>query len=165
MLFRSECVQQAVFRDLDDARERIRQFVDHYNFQRTHSGIDGMVPADRFFESAPQVLATLREQVKTNAKELAQNGTPRKPFYLTGRVGDSNISLHAEGERVVLTKEDGSREEVDLGATGRRDEVGGASDVEGPGQSPLDSALQDLRDGISDDVADGIADDVEEGDS
>ena len=145
-----ECVQQAVFRDLDDARERIRLFIDHYNFQRTHSGIDGSVPADRFFESAPQVLQTLREQVKTNAKELAQNGQPRKPFYLTGRVGDSNISLHAEGERVVLTKEDGSREEADLGATGRRAEVGGEGDVEAPGESPLDGALRDLRDGLSD---------------
>jgi len=144
-----ECVQQAVFRDLDDARERIRQFIDHYNFQRTHSGIDGMVPADRFFESAPQVLSTLREQVASNAKELAQNGTPRKPFYLTGRVGDANISLHAEGERVVLTKEDGSREEVDLGATGRRDEVGSAREVEGPGASPLDGALRELRDGFA----------------
>lgn len=148
-----ECVQQAVFRDLDDARERIRQFVDHYNFQRTHSGIDGMVPADRYFESAPQVLETLREQVKANAKELAQNGTPRKPFYLTGRVGDANISLHAEGERVVLTKEDGSREEVDLGATGRRVEIGGQDDIGGPGASALDEAIRDLHDGFADDGA------------
>ena len=150
-----ECVQQAVFRDLDDARDRIRQFVDHYNFQRTHSGIDGMVPADRYFESAPQVLEALREQVKANAKELAQNGAPRKPFYLTGRVGGANISLHAEGERVVLTKEDGSREEVDLGATGRRADVGSEADQEGPGESPLDDALRELRGGfeVSDDDA------------
>jgi hypothetical protein len=49
---------------------------------------------------------------------------PRKPFYLTGRIGDQSISLHAEGEKVVLTKGDGSREEVDLGATGpRQDEA------------------------------------------
>ena len=152
-----ECVQQAVFRDLDDARERVRLFVDHYNFQRTHSGIDGAVPADRYFESAPQVLATLRQQVDANAKELAQNGTPRKPFYLTGRVGDENISLHAEGERVVLTKQDGSREEVDLSATGRREEVDREEDVEGPGLSPLDDALQDLRDGFASD-GDGAED-------
>ena len=30
-----------------------------------------------------------------------RNGVPRKPFYLTGRIGDQSISLHAEGEKVV----------------------------------------------------------------
>lgn len=163
-----ECVQQAVFRDLDDARQRIGQFIDHYNFQRPHSGIDGLVPADRFFEAAPQVLATLRQRVEANAKELAQHGTPRKSFYLTGRVGESNISLHAEGERVLLTNADGTQEEVDLTAMGRREPSSDATSpkplaaegvpmahpaqaddaVEGPGQSPLDDAMRDLDEGL-----------------
>jgi hypothetical protein len=37
-------------------------------------------------------------------------------------VGDQALSLHAEGERVVLTTEDGTREEVDLKAGGRRED-------------------------------------------
>jgi transposase InsO family protein len=118
-----ECVETAVFRGLDDARRRIGLFIDHYNFQRPHSGIGGLVPADRFFAAAPQVLATLKERVAKNAAELARDGMPRKPFYLTGRIGDQHISLHAEGEKVVLTKGDGSREEVDLGATGPRQDA------------------------------------------
>ncbi len=164
-----ECIQQAVFRDLNDARQRIGLFIDHYNFQRTHSGIDGLVPADRFFAAAPQVLETLRQRVAANAKELAQQGMPRKNFYLTGRVGNENISLHAEGERVVLTKADGQREEVDLGASGRRDDRAdqvlpdpvsaegkppdhpGTTDNQGdaPGTSPLDQALRDLSEGFA----------------
>ena len=115
-----ECVATAVFRGLDDARRRIGLFIDHYNFQRPHSGIEGLVPADRYFAAAPQVLATLKQRVASNAAELARDGLPRKSFYLTGRVGEQSISLHAEGEKVVLTRGDGSREEVDLGATGRR---------------------------------------------
>ncbi len=118
-----ECVETAVFRGLDDARKRIGLFIDHYNFQRPHSGIGGLVPADRYFAAAPQVLATLKERVAKNSAELARDGMPRKSFYLTGRVGDQSISLHAEGEKVVLMKGDGSREEVDLGATGPRQEV------------------------------------------
>ena len=117
-----ECVETAVFRGLDDARRRIGLFIDHYNFQRPHSGIGGMVPADRYCAAAPQVLATLKERVAKNAAELARDGMPRKPFYLTGRIGDQSISLHAEGEKVVMMKGDGSREEVDLGATGPRQE-------------------------------------------
>ena len=128
-----ECVETAVFRGLDDARRRIGLFIDHYNFQRPHSGCEGLVPADRYFAAAPQVLQTLKERVANNAAELARDGVPRKPFYLTGRIGDQSISLHAEGEKVVLTKGDGSREEVDLGATGpRRDGALAATAAAGP---------------------------------
>ena len=115
-----ECIATAVFRGLDDARARIGLFIDHYNFQRPHSGIDGLVPADRYFAAAPQVLATLKQRVAANAEQLARDGLPRKSFYLTGRIGEQSISLHAEGEKVVLTQGDGRREEVDLGATGKR---------------------------------------------
>ena len=106
--------------DLDDARRRIGLFIDHYNFQRPHQGIDGLVPADRFFAAAPQVRETLQARVAANAQDLAVQGTPRKSFYLTGRVGDTDLALHSEGSRVVLTRSDGAREEVNLEATGRR---------------------------------------------
>jgi hypothetical protein len=82
------------------------------------------VPADRYFAAAPQVLATLKDRVAKNSADLARDGIPRKPFYLTGRIGDQSISLHAEGEKVVMMKGDGSREEVDLGATGPRQDDG-----------------------------------------
>src|SRR5262249_9445329 len=48
-----ECVEAAVFLDLGDAQRRIGLFIDHYNFQRIHQGIGGLVPADRFFGAAP----------------------------------------------------------------------------------------------------------------
>ena len=117
-----ECVERAIFRGIDDARVRIGHFVDYYNFQRTHSGIDGLVPADRYFAASSEVRANMEQRIASNAKELAREGEERKPFYLTGRVGDANISLHAEGDRVVLMHGDGAREEVDLGATGKRAE-------------------------------------------
>jgi transposase InsO family protein len=109
-----ECLQTAVFLDLADARARIGHFIDWYNFQRVHSGIGGLVPADRFFQAAPEVLRTLKERVAANALELARQGVPKPPFYLTGQVGGKNFSLHAEGERVYMTSEAGARHEIDL---------------------------------------------------
>jgi len=117
-----ECLSEQRPRDLAEARLRMGHFIDFYNFRRTHQGIDGLVPADVFFKADPEVRKTLDARVAANALELAKHGTPRKPFYLTGRVGDQSLSLHAEGEKVVLTKEDGTREEVDLSASGRREE-------------------------------------------
>jgi len=140
-----ECVERAIFRDLGDARIRIGHFIDYYNFQRTHTGIGGLVPADRFFEAAPAVKETLKQRIAKDAKELGQHGVPRKPFYLTGQVGGRSISLHAEGERVVYTEGELLREEVDLSAPGRRAKE--ADDVD-PMPEPLSvhGAPRDLDD-------------------
>jgi transposase InsO family protein len=105
-----ECVEPAVFVDLGDARTRIGHFIDHYNFQRPHQGLDGLVPADRFFRAAPEVIQTLQARVAGNALELARQGAPKTPFYLTGQVGGQPFSVHAEGERVILTGAEGRRE-------------------------------------------------------
>jgi hypothetical protein len=78
------------------------------------------VRADRFFSAAPEVRKTLEERVARNAAQLARDGAPRKTFYLTGRVGDEGIALHGEDGKVILTREGGGREEVDLEATGGR---------------------------------------------
>lgn len=109
-----ECIESAIFLDLGDARKRIGLFVDYYNFQRTHQGIDGLVPADRFFHAAPDIFKTLKDRVDKNSLEYAVNGQPKAPFYLTGNVGGKNISVHAEGERVFMINEDGTKQEVDL---------------------------------------------------
>ena len=101
-----ECLESAVFTDLGEARLRIGHFIDHYNFQRPHQGIDQAVPADRFFQAAPQVRAAMRERVAANALELAKNGVPKAPFYVTGNVAGQEFSVHAEGETVILRKGD-----------------------------------------------------------
>jgi hypothetical protein len=143
-----------VFLDLEDARRRIGLFIDHYNFQRVHSGIDGLVPADRFFGAAAEVKQALQARVAANALTLARQGVPKPPLYLTGQVGGQPVSIHAEGERVIVTGPEGTRQEVDLQAAASRDElpqpvcpagvVTGLADEErqeAPGTSPLDELL------------------------
>jgi transposase InsO family protein len=127
-----ECLSAAVFLDVEDARRRVGHFIDHYNFQRPHQGIEGLVPADRFFGAKDEVGRMLAVRVAANALALAKDGAPRKPFYLTGRVGDVDLSIHAEGQRVVLNTADGRREEVDLRASGRRAETPGYEPVPEP---------------------------------
>ena len=109
-----ECAERAVFLDIEDARRRIGHYIDHFNFQRPHQGIGGLVPADRYFGAAPDILKTLKARVAGNALDLARHGEPRAPFYLTGQVGGKSFSVHAEGERVILRRDGGNREEIDL---------------------------------------------------
>jgi transposase InsO family protein len=150
-----ECIEAAVFLDLGDAQRRIGLFIDHYNFQRPHQGIDGLVPADRYFGAAAEVLKTLRMRVAANALELARHGVPKQPLYLTGQVGGQPVSIHAEGERVIVTGPQGGRQEVDLAVPQPKSELpeplcpAGAvasgfveQGEPAPGTSPLDEGLR-----------------------
>ena len=131
-----------------------------YNFQRPHQGIDGLAPADRFFGAASEVRKTLQARVQANALELARQDLPKAPFYLTGQAGGQPFSVHAEGERVILTATDG-RKEIDL-IPPRSSEASsvpepvcpqgsvsstGAGFEEPPerGDSPLDAGIEDLH--------------------
>jgi transposase InsO family protein len=109
-----ECIETAVFLDLGDARQRIGLLIDHYNFQRPHRGVGGLVPADRFFGAAPEVLKTLRQRVAANSLELARHGVPKQPFYLTGQLDGQPFSVHRAGDRIVLRRAEGSAQEVEL---------------------------------------------------
>ena len=125
------------------------------------------MPADRYFGAAREVRRALEARVQANALELAREGLPRPPFYVAGQVGGRGFSLHAEGERVVLTDASGERQDVELGrppaappaavpepagpavvvageaAAGAADGVGPPA---APGASPLDAELARLRD-------------------
>jgi len=107
-------VETAVFTDIEDARRRIGFFIDHYNFQRPHSGIGGNTPAERYFGVANEVLGTLKARVAANALEIARNGIPKKPFYMAGQVDGKPFSLHAEGGRFFMKRGDGEKREVDI---------------------------------------------------
>jgi transposase InsO family protein len=158
-----ECVEAAVFMDLADAQKRIGLFIDHYNFQRTHSGIGGLVPADRFFGAAPEILRALKARVAANSLELARNGIPKAPFYLAGNAGGQPFTVHAEGERVILKHGDRERQEIDLlsakpqptpelptplcpmGSPSVGDAEVEHEEVSPPGVSPLDQGLGRLE--------------------
>lgn len=109
-----EFLETAVFADLAEARTRVGLFIDYHNFQRVHRGIDGLVPADRFFGAASEVARTLKQRVAANALDLARQGEPRAPFYVTGQLEGQPFSVHAEGPRLILTRPGQSRQEVEL---------------------------------------------------
>jgi len=133
-----ECLERAVFMDLEEARQRIGHYIDYYNFQRPHQGLEGLAPADRFFSAAPAVLKTLKERVAANALELARHGELRPPFYVTGQVAGQQFSVHAEGERVILTRPGQPRQEVELVAPSAPAENGAsAPQIEEPVPAPV----------------------------
>jgi transposase InsO family protein len=92
-----EFLARTVFADFADCERRVALFVQHYNFQRPHQALGGLVPADRFFRAAPQVRAAIEAQVAANALRAAQQQPPQTPFYLVGQLGDRAVSIAASG--------------------------------------------------------------------
>lgn len=147
-----EFLSRTVFADFGDCQRRLELYVQAYNFRRPHQGIEGLVPADRFFRAAPQVREAIEQGVATNALALAHEKPRRKPFYLVGRLGEKDLSIALVGEGLLIKV--GDFEELLELRKGAGDEESG-SDVtneadetaEEPPASDAEVALEGRGDG------------------
>jgi transposase InsO family protein len=136
-----ELWERARPQDLAEARERLGHFFAHYNHFRPHQGIDGLVPADRFFGAEDALRRTLEAQMSERELDLALSEAPRRPVFLFGQIGDRAVSLHGERGRLVIHTESGGREELALDGLGMaparesHDEEHGERDVEHGGST------------------------------
>lgn len=110
--------ERAKPQDLTDARARMAHFFNHYNHFRPHQGLDGALPADRFFGAHDALRATLEEQQTLGELELALHESPRKPVYLMGQVGEHKVSLSAQDGQIRFLTEQGLIEQMGLDQVG-----------------------------------------------
>jgi transposase InsO family protein/transposase-like protein len=108
-----ELWHRVMLRDLEDARLRLKRFVEHYNFQRPHQSLEGMTPADRFFGVEAAVKQEMERAVEKNALRLALGDAPRKPVYLVGQIDGQSVCVHGEGGKVVVQLPGGERHEIE----------------------------------------------------
>lgn len=77
-----ELLRRKEFATIKEARKAIDDYVEHYNYERVHMGIDYLVPADRFFDTAKAVEETVE-----------QAASEKTSFYLTGKLDGQPIRL------------------------------------------------------------------------
>jgi transposase InsO family protein len=99
---KEEFLERARFETFEEARERIACWVKYYNHKRTHQGLDGMCPADRFFSIQKELKETIERGVAANIEELALRGKPVQPFYMVGRVGDKSVVIETDKKRMSV---------------------------------------------------------------
>tara|TARA_B100001971_G_scaffold61895_1_gene56910 strand:- start:114512 stop:116374 length:1863 start_codon:yes stop_codon:yes gene_type:complete len=107
-------------KDLKEARERFSHFVNHYNHFRPHQGIDGLVPADKFFEVANEVRESIEKTFSDNELRVALNKSVRKPFFFVGQVGEQKISMHGEKGNIVVQTPNGDYERLSYEEFGKQ---------------------------------------------
>ncbi len=77
-----ELLRRKEFATIKEAGKAIDDYVEHYNFERVHMGIDYLVPADRFFNTERAVEETLDKAA-----------SERMNFYLTGKLDGQPVRL------------------------------------------------------------------------
>jgi len=99
------------FFDLGEAQRRLRAWVSFYNFRRTHHALGGLlVPADRYFGRADEVLAQLEAGHGVDAGNLTGEPAPVGErlldlFRVTSRAGQLEIWLM--GQRLLAAPNSG----------------------------------------------------------
>jgi transposase InsO family protein len=109
-----EFLVRAQFDSFDAARERIKLWIKYYNHKRPNQGIDGLCPADRFFEIQSQLRKTIEAGIQENLLELALRGKPQAPFYMVGRMDGQSVILRAEKGKLKLSVSDQENQEQEL---------------------------------------------------
>jgi transposase InsO family protein len=96
-----EFLVRAQFGSFEEARERIRQWVQYYNHKRPQQGI------------------------AENVLEMALRGKPREPFYMVGRMEGQSVVLRAEKGKLRLMVDDeegGGKQEMVYEVTAKEEE-------------------------------------------
>ena len=101
-----EFLTRAQFESFDSARERIKHWIKYYNHKRPHQAIEGLCPADRFFEIQNELRKTIEAGIQENLLEMALRGQPRAPFYMVGRMEGQSVVLRAEKGKLKLEVSD-----------------------------------------------------------
>jgi len=101
-----EFLVRTQFESFEAARERIKLWIKYYNHKRPHQGLDGLCPADRFFEIQTELRQTLEAGIQANLLELALRGQPQAPFYMVGRMDGQSVVLRAEKGKLKLSVTD-----------------------------------------------------------
>lgn len=102
-----EFLVRAQFGSFEEAQDRLKYWLQYYNHQRPHQGLDGMCPADRFFEIARDLRQVIEAGIKDNAQQLALNREPKEPFYMVGRMGSQSLVLRVEKGQFQMQVNDG----------------------------------------------------------
>ena len=141
-----EFLSRAQFESFDSARERIRLWIKYYNHKRPHQGIEGLCPADRYFEIACELRKTIEAGIQENLLEMALRGEPKAPFYMVGRMEGQSVILRAEKGKLKLSIDNGNENKeltYDLKQSEAQGQQTGVTQLLGAGKSSGGTTVMD----------------------
>lgn len=113
-----ELIDKEFFVTQEQAVEKIARFIEHYNYGRPHSALNGFAPSDRYFgiiESLKKYISDYQAP-KNKEEETAENiGVARaSKLYLIGRVLGHEVRLQELGGQLSIYIDQRPFKEVNL---------------------------------------------------
>ena len=109
-----ELLSRETITSFEDMQEKVKKWIDQYNFKRPHQGIGGLVPADRFFGIDKQVKEAMLEGAGMVKDALVVDPYRlSRPMYLIGRIGDKEIRVMAKDGSVIVQGVDSIEKKID----------------------------------------------------
>ena len=86
-----ELLRQKYFDNIEEAKTAINDYIQYYNHERVHMGIDYLTPADRYFG------------LKQDAEKLLEpeSDIDKTPLYLTGRIDGQPLRAKENNQGLV----------------------------------------------------------------
>jgi transposase InsO family protein/transposase-like protein len=97
-----ECLSRVPLATFEEAKDKIGEYIEYYNFKRPHQGIGNLMPSDRFYGVADQV----KQIVESNTAKLEEATVPAPaytpPTYIVGNIGGRELRVVAKEAEVTL---------------------------------------------------------------
>lgn len=99
-----ECLYHTPLSSFEEAKEKIGEYIEYYNFKRPHQGIGNLMPSDRFFQVDGPVQRIIEENTKKLEEKTASVGEYKPPTYLVGNIGGRELRVIAKDAEVLLSE-------------------------------------------------------------
>ncbi|MBI4656407.1 MAG: transposase [Elusimicrobia bacterium] len=84
----------------EEARDKIGEYIEYYNFKRPHQGIGNLTPSDRFYKVGEQV----KQIIEANTAKIEETAGPvteyTAPAYIVGNIGGRELRVVAKEAEV-----------------------------------------------------------------
>jgi transposase InsO family protein len=138
-----ELLRREHFSSIHEAERGIARWVEHYNYERTHQGLGGLlVPADRFHGRTAQVLYSLGEGIDAACQSCYAAARVERSIVNLVLAPEGRLMLYLLGQPLVLAGGADGREAYPRGG-GHTDP--GAQDPQGQGSGQRHRCEEDLR--------------------
>jgi len=99
-----ECLYHTPLSSFEEAKEKIGEYIEYYNFKRPHQGIGNLMPSDRFFQVDGPVKRIIEENTKKLEEQTKLVGDYKAPTYLVGNIGGRELRVIAKDAQVSLSE-------------------------------------------------------------
>lgn len=111
-----ECLTQVPLASFEEAKNKIGEYIEFYNFKRPHQGIGKVMPSDRYYGVAGQVRQMVEQNTARVEEEKGISPEYKPPTYIVGNIGGKELRVVAKDAEVSL--HEAPAEEVESGSNG-----------------------------------------------